>query len=145
MKNCSDEIFVEQFRSIISWLLKLYLCERSLSGLCNKVFIYFFIIIIIIIIINIFVFEVFNRFCCTNWNIKSKSNTKPRFDIDAFSAIRNRDKHYKKSNNQTGKLTKAILSVQSFCLKKIINNTKEILFEKKLQKIRIILKKSWKR
>ena len=52
---------------------------------------------------------------------------------------------FEKSNNQIGKLTKAILSVQSFCLKRIINNTKEILFEKKLQKIRIILKKSCKR
>ena len=39
---------------------------------------------------------------------------------------------FEKSNNQIGKLTKAILSVQSFCLKRIINNTKEILFEEKI-------------
>ena len=38
----------------------------------------------------------------------------------------------KKSSNQTGKVSKAILSVQNFCLKRIINNTKEILFEEKI-------------
>ena len=38
----------------------------------------------------------------------------------------------KKSTNQTGKVSKAILSVQNFYLKRIINNTKEILFEEKI-------------
>ena len=47
--------------------------------------------------------------------LRVKSNTKPLFDIDVFNTFRNRSEH---SNDQSRKLVKAILNIQSFYLKK---------------------------
>ena len=48
--------------------------------------------------------------------LRVKSNTKPWFDIDVLNAIRSRDKHYKNSSNQAGKLIRTILNMQNFRL-----------------------------
>ena len=79
---------MEQLRAIQFLTLKLYLCERCLSGLCNKVF----------SLIN---------FAAQVRTLSLKSNTIPWFDIEFLNA-----------NDQVRKLTTAILSVQSFYLKK---------------------------
>ena len=51
-------------------------------------------------------------------------------DIDVLHSIQNRDKYYKKSSRQAGKLTRTILNMQDILLKKIINK-KKLYFEEK--------------
>ena len=81
------------------------------------------------------------------WPIRTwrvKSNTKPWFHIYVLNAIRNRDKHYKNSSNQAGKLIRAILNMQNLHLKKIVHNKKKLHFAEKIAKNKNNPKEPWR-
>ena len=74
--------------------------------------------------------------------LRVKSNTNYWFDIDVLNATGNRDKQYKKFKTSGKEIDKDSFNSANFLLKKLALTRKKFTMEKKLQKIRIILKSS---
>ena len=100
MKNHSDEIFVDKLRSI-------KFPDHSNHTCVNHAY-------------QDFVTKFFSETDSFSQirTLRVKSNTKPWFDIDVLSAIRNCDKHYKKFKQQGRETDKGIFKYAKLSLKK---------------------------
>ena len=72
-----------------------------------------------------------------------KSNTKPLFDIDVLNAMRNRDKHHKKSKRSGKEIEKGNFKCAKLLLKKVMINKKKLYFEEKIAENKNNPKELW--